>query len=574
MAIRPGELLQRWRSGLLILPVTQQQLLRVYLLMVLANSLVFYVLPLGSYNHDVNLWHAAAVLLLWGVLRRPAHFVHATTALSWVLLLYVTANTGGVNSTTPIWFSILAVAVLMLLGPRAMLVWMVLILLSIVGMREAIVLGWVDSLPYAGPEGVPWTLMNYMLVTVCLMFTVLLFDNLHQWQLAELHRRNDELRATHQALREAQAHKDEFVAAVGHELRTPMNAILGLNGVLHAELSDRPEQAEVVEHIRRSTRHLLQVVNDILDFSQLQAGKLVLHPVDFALAGLVEEALHRHRPRAQAKGLALQADIDPGLPPFAHGDRQRLLQVLSNLLDNAIKFTAEGRVDLRLRAQGAGLRVEVQDTGLGIPQERQAHIFNRFEHADVQTNRTYGGTGLGLTLCQQLTHLLGGQIGVHSQPGQGALFWLELPLHLAQSAQPDDVADLLVDEALRILVVDDNAVNLQVAQLQLQRIWPHAQITTAQSGAGALQWLDTQAFDVALVDMVMPEMDGITLTRQIRQRFPADTAHMPILALTANTHAPEHEQCLTAGMADVLHKPVENEVLQRVISRHIRKARG
>ncbi len=574
MAIWSGGLIERWRLRLLSRPITRQQLLRVYLLMVLANSLVFYVLPLGSYNHDVNLWHAAAVLVLWGLLRRPAHFVHATTALSWALLVYVTAHTGGVNSTTLIWFSSLAVAVLMLLGPRAMLVWMVLILLTILGMREAIVLAWVDPRARVGPEGVPWTLMNYMLVTFCLMFMVWLFDHMHQMQLRELHRRNDELRATHQALRQAQAHKDEFVAAVGHELRTPMNAILGFNGVLRAELADRPEQAEVVDHIRHSTRQLLQVVNDILDFSQLQAGKLVLHPVSFALSGLVQEVLQQHLPRAQKKGLVLQADIGPGLPSFVHADRQRLMQVLSNLLDNAVKFTAEGRVDLRLRAQGLGLRIEVQDSGLGISPDRQAHIFNRFEHANLQINRAYGGTGLGLALCDQLTRLLGGQIGVQSQLGQGALFWLELPLEPAQGVEPDGVIDLLANEALRILVVDDNAVNLQVAQLQLERIWPHAQVTTAQSAALALQLLDRQAFDVALVDMVMPEMDGIALTRQIRRQFPAATARMPIVALSANIHPPEREQSLAAGMDDVLHKPVDNDVLQHVISRHVRRARG
>ena len=554
-------------------------LLRLYMLAVVLNSLTFYLLPPGYYERNANLWHMLVVLALLPVTRVPAWtpwVVHLVSAASLALITYIAAMTGGVNSTSLIWLSVLAVAVLMLLGARAMAVWIVLILATIFGLEAAIYRDWVSPVAHVGPQGVPWTLMNYLLASLSLMLVVVIYDRLHQQQLQELDRRNQELRATHHALIQAQAHKDEFVAAVGHELRTPMNAILGFNGVLRRELADRPDQVEVVDHIRRSTTHLLQVVNDILDFSQLQAGRLSLHPTNFSLQALIEETLHKHLPQARQKGLQLQVEIDPALPAFVHADRQRLRQVLHNLLDNAIKFTAQGRVDLRLQARGSRWRVEVQDSGPGIAAERQAHIFNRFEHADIQTNRTYGGTGLGLALCERLTRLLGGSIGVQSQPGQGALFWLDLPLTAAepQASEIPEADDALQDQALEILVVDDNAVNLQVAQLQLQKVWPQARITTAASGAQALQLLDTQRFDLALVDMVMPEMDGLQLTTQIRQRFPAITAQMPVLALTANTNPVEREQCLAAGMDDVLHKPMDVDVLRRVVSRQVRKARA
>lgn len=554
-------------------------LLRLYMLAVVLNSLTFYLLPPGYYERNANLWHMLVVLALLPVTRVPAWtpwVVHLVSAASLALITYIAAMTGGVNSTSLIWLSVMAIAVLMLQGARAMAVWIVLILASIFGLEAAINQGWVSPVAHVGPQGVPWTLMNYLLASLSLMLVVVIYDRLHQQQLQELDRRNQELRATHHALIQAQAHKDEFVAAVGHELRTPMNAILGFNGVLRRELADRPDQVEVVDHIRRSTTHLLQVVNDILDFSQLQAGRLSLHPTNFSLQALIEETLHKHLPQARQKGLQLQVEIDPALPAFVHADRQRLRQVLHNLLDNAIKFTAQGRVDLRLQARGSRWRVEVQDSGPGIAAERQAHIFNRFEHADIQTNRTYGGTGLGLALCERLTRLLGGSIGVQSQPGQGALFWLDLPLTAAepQASEIPEADDALQDQALEILVVDDNAVNLQVAQLQLQKVWPQARITTAASGAQALQLLDTQRFDLALVDMVMPEMDGLQLTSQIRQRFPAITAQMPVLALTANTNPVEREQCLAAGMDDVLHKPMDVDVLRRVVSRQVRKARA
>ena len=566
-------------ATLLERPFERLTLLRLYLLGVVLNSLMFYLLPPGYYDRNANLVHMLLVLALLPASRVVAWrpwIVHGVSALSLVLVTYIAAHTGGVNSTAMIWLSVLAVAVLMLLGARAMAVWIVLILATIFGLEAAIYRDWVSPVAHVGPQGVPWTLMNYLLASLSLMLVVVIYDRLHQQQLQELDRRNQELRATHHALIQAQAHKDEFVAAVGHELRTPMNAILGFNGVLRRELADRPDQVEVVDHIRRSTTHLLQVVNDILDFSQLQAGRLSLHPTNFSLQALIEETLHKHLPQARQKGLQLQVEIDPALPAFVHADRQRLRQVLHNLLDNAIKFTAQGRVDLRLQARGSRWRVEVQDSGPGIAAERQAHIFNRFEHADIQTNRTYGGTGLGLALCERLTRLLGGSIGVQSQPGQGALFWLDLPLTAAepQASEIPEADDALQDQALEILVVDDNAVNLQVAQLQLQKVWPQARITTAASGAQALQLLDTQRFDLALVDMVMPEMDGLQLTTQIRQRFPAITAQMPVLALTANTNPVEREQCLAAGMDDVLHKPMDVDVLRRVVSRQVRKARA
>ena len=193
----------------------------------------------------------------------------------------------------------------------------------------------------------------------------------------------------------------------------------------------------------------------------------------------------------------------------------------------------------------------------------------------MQTNRAFGGTGLGLTLCEKLVTLHGGQIGVDSQEGRGACFWFEIPLQAAQSTDLLVVLtdDNLSDEALSILVVDDNKVNLMVAQLQLQKCWPNAQITTVDSGAQALSLIDQQLFDVALIDMIMPDMDGMQVTRQIRQQFPAIAARMPILALTANTNPVDRERCLAAGMNEVLHKPMDTVVLMRTVGHHVALAR-
>jgi CheY-like chemotaxis protein len=299
-----------------------------------------------------------------------------------------------------------------------------------------------------------------------------------------------------------------------------------------------------------------------------------LFKVDFSLAELMEDALRPLRERAQAKGIECLGELDPTLPTRLHGDPQRLRQILSKLLDNALKFTATGSVRLRICAQADEVLFEVLDTGRGIPMAQQAHIFRRFEHADVQTTRTYGGTGLGLSICEKLVRLHGGQMGVLSQEGKGATFWFRIPKVDAQMATLADKVALLADTEWRILVVDDNALNLMVARMQLQKCWPKAQVLTADSAAQALVLLDQHTFDIALVDMVMPDMDGMALTRQIRAQFPAITRAMPILALTANTNPIDRQRCLDAGMNAVLDKPMDLDALTRCVTQQLQLARA
>ena len=570
-----------WREHGDLRDVSRRALLAVYLLVILFTGSLVSLTATARYDSRVILGVCALIFLMLPLtrLRRPGLFrvlFHLATALAAFMAVFIAVHTGGINSNALVWLNVLAVPVLLLRGPRQTLVWIGLIELTILGMMLATRYGLVDSSIHSPSYGVAWALVNQVLALADLMFAVSIYDRMHALQLRELERRSTALVASQQALLQAQAHKDEFVAAVGHELRTPMNAILGLNGVLQRELADRPQEAEVVDHIRRSTEHLLQVVNEILDFSQLQAGKVQLYPKDFDLRVALQALMDRRSAQARQKGLAWQLEGVDTVPAWVHMDRQRLEQVLGLLLDNAIKFTAKGQVTLRVRQDDAGLHFEVQDTGRGIPLARQAHIFTLFEHADVQTNRTYGGTGLGLTICERLVHLFGGEIGVRSVPDQGATFWLRVPFVPAQMAaavQSSDSPELGSDEPLAILVVDDNAVNLMVARLQLQKTWPRARVETAGSAAQALQVLDAQGFDVALVDMIMPEMDGMQLTQQIRQRFAAITARMPIIALTANTNPVERERCLAAGMDDVLHKPMDTDLLVRSVSAQVLRAR-
>lgn len=557
----------------------RRKLLVIYLLAVGLTSLVFYLIPPGYYDRNANLAVSLLTLMMLPWVRVRSGLIpltHLLTMISLALVTYIASQSGGINSSALVWLNVLAVPVLMLDGPRAAVVWILVILSTILGLLMCTQWGLFDSHIHITQQAVPWAFMNQALAMGNLMLAVRLYEYLHDQQMGQLEERNLELQNTHHALLQAQAHKDEFVAAVGHELRTPMNAILGFNGVLRQELADHPEQVEVVDHIRRSTGHLLQVVNDILDFSQLQAGKLVLHHEDFKLQNLMTEALQTDAEKARNKGLDWGGQLDPALPLHVNADRSRLLQILRNLLSNALKFTDQGHVRLSICAGDGRMHFEVSDTGRGIAPDQQAVIFKRFEHADMQTTRTYGGTGLGLSICEKLVQLHGGQIGVRSQEGEGATFWFDIPLQEAKETSNHEPSDarLSEDEALQILVVDDNAMNLMVARLQLQKCWPQATIVTCETAAHALLVLDEQGFDVALVDMVMPDMDGMALTHHVRQRFPAMTRSMPIIALTANTHPVDRQRCLDAGMDDVLDKPIDLQTLVRCVSRHVLKARG
>lgn len=550
---------------------TREQLLAVCMLVIGANALLFYFLPQSDYDHRANLV-AAAVLsgLLPFSLSRRWHFwmVNAALVVAVSLVVYIATTTGGINSSSLVFLTVMVVPALFFLGLRGAAVWMVLLLAVDLWLLMATLNG--DMVRPPLNEGtLLWALSNHVFAAASLVLVLRWYERLHRAQLAVVQERNRELEATQADLIEAQAHKDEFVAAVGHELRTPMNAILGLNGVLRQELADDPANAETAEHIRRSTEHLLHVVNDILDFAQLQAGRVSFFPEPCVLAPWLEATVRPFKARAQAKGLAWQHHVAPELPPQIGVDRQRLAQILGYLLDNAIKFTAQGEVSVLLSRQGEMLRVAVQDTGRGIAPERQQQIFNRFESADVATKQAFGGTGLGLSICERLVVLQGGKIGVQSAVSQGALFWLELPLLPAQGAAKQAQPSSLTwaqDAGFDLLVVDDNAMNLMVAQLQLRKAWPAVRVTTASSGAQALALIESQHFDAALIDMVMPDMDGMQVTRRLRQ-LPLPLRNLPVVALTANTNPVDRQRCLDAGMNQVLYKPMDPELMVSTVSK-------
>jgi signal transduction histidine kinase/ActR/RegA family two-component response regulator len=550
----------------------RRSLLRYMLLLVSACSLPFYFIYQPDYNHVANLIGTVGYLGLLGVLLLGAPYlwvVHGALFWSVVYVAYLAAMTGGINSPMMVWMTAVVLPAILLLDRLATLFWVVTVFAANLLLLLISHYGLVNSDINMANDVMAWTILSKLLVLSLAMFVVFVTDRMHRSQVADMDQSNTELEQTHQALIRAQAHKDEFIASVGHELRTPMNAILGLNGILRAELVARPEDAEVVDLIRRSTEQLLQVVNDILDFSQLQAGRLTLFEEEFALHQTLAETLATYNDKAQAKGLTLSLDARAVHQMWVKGDRRRLIQILTNLLDNAFKFTAEGGIHVRAQGVGGGVLFEVQDTGIGIAADRQKQIFNGFEHADVQTNRQYGGTGLGLSICERLVSLQGGTIGVSSVQGQGARFWFQLPMRsvaVQEAKAAAEIARLLVDRPLQILLVDDNAVNLLVARMMLKKCFPKANIVEAASGALALEALGVQSFDLVLMDMVMPDMDGMQVTQALRQKFSPPACHIPVLALTASANPVDQDRCLASGMDDVLHKPLDEQQLISKIS--------
>jgi TMAO reductase system sensor TorS len=380
-----------------------------------------------------------------------------------------------------------------------------------------------------------------------------------------------------EAAEQASSAKSEFLARMSHEIRTPMNGVMGMSELLQAsELT--PRQRHLAQTISHSAEALLQIINDILDFSKVEAGRLELENVEFGLREAVEETLDIFAGRAHAKGLELACDIELDVPGTVRGDPMRLRQVLINFVGNAIKFTDAGEVIVRVRALGkdGSLRFEVIDTGIGIAEEAQAHIFNAFSQADSFTSRKYGGTGLGLAICGQLAGLMGGEIGVHSKVNRGSTFWFEVRLEAVAGATPAlpppaGSAPALPASAARmigprILLVEDNAVNREVAVGMLESLG--CETDTAENGWLALKAMNTATYDAVLMDCQMPVMDGLAATAEIRRREQTSgAARVPIIALTANAMDGDRERSLDAGMDDFLSKPFTQQQLATQLRR-------
>jgi len=396
-------------------------------------------------------------------------------------------------------------------------------------------------------------------------------------QARELEHANRELRAALSLARQATELKSRFLANVSHEIRTPMHGILGMTELLLATPLDE-QQRTYARAVMESGEALLELINDLLDISKIEAGRMHLEHSPFDPGALARSVADLLRVRATAKGLELNCWLDPKLPPRLLGDAGRLRQVLLNLVGNAVKFTERGQVRLRALVQAESpdkttLHFSVEDTGIGIDPEQQTLLFESFVQGDGSSSRKYGGTGLGLTISKQLVEMMGGRIGVDSQPGRGSTFWftVELDKAPAEAAEPEPDRTRTANlpepaQRCRILLAEDNAINQKIALKILSQAG--FQVEAVNNGAEAVQALQKSSYDLVLMDVQMPGMDGLEATERIR-RLEAGRRRTPIIALTANAMAGDRERCLAAGMDDYLSKPVRREELWEAVRRWV-----
>ena len=378
--------------------------------------------------------------------------------------------------------------------------------------------------------------------------------------------------------------KSEFLANVSHEIRTPINGVIGMTGLLlDTKLND--DQRHIAEIVRDSGESLLRLINDILDFSKIEARRLDLETLDFDLRSLLEDLAAALSVHAVEKELQLSCSADPAVPTLLRGDPGRLRQILTNLAGNAVKFTSAGEVKLRVFMEKDTenevlLRFSVRDTGIGIPDDKIGMLFDKFAQVDASTTRKYGGTGLGLAISKQLVELMGGEIGVVSEEGKGSEFWFTVRLgKQPQKAQTENLprAELrghlarkrprsFAGVSARILVAEDNITNQLVAQGLLKRLGLTADVVG--NGAEAIKALESIPYDLVLMDVQMPVLDGFAATRQIRSQDSAVPNHqIPVIAMTAHALKGDRQCCIDAGMTDYLSKPVSRQALAQVLER-------
>ena len=400
-----------------------------------------------------------------------------------------------------------------------------------------------------------------------------------------LHRRSEELIALNKdllkardAAESANRIKSEFLASMSHEIRTPMNGIVGMVHVLMGTAL-QADQREKLGTLANAASTLLNILNDILDISKIEAGRLELEVAHFLPRRMLDDMLALWRPTALNKGLGLKSHVDPDLPPVMMGDANRIGQIVANYLGNAIKFTERGTVTVRMSGEPRDdglyrLRVTVSDTGIGIPADTIPKLFQKFSQADTSTTRKYGGTGLGLAICRELAQLMGGQVGVDSEPGKGSTFWFAVDCRLADAAilplpEANVRSRLLAlpgERRLSLLVVEDNQINQIVISSMLRTAGHECDI--AKDGAEALAAVQRRDYDGVLMDIQMPIMDGVEATREIR-KLGAKNKELPIIALTANAMSGDEERYLGLGMNDYVPKPIDPDRLTLALRRSI-----
>jgi signal transduction histidine kinase/CheY-like chemotaxis protein len=490
-------------------------------------------------------------IALWGMKRTASLTPWFQISLAGALLLYGPGSLAQtpIEETAFFFAMIIPLVAGFLFGPASAFRWTVLTAAAVIGSLLLARAG------YTIQASDPMPLLSKVLnVVSALVMTAGFSASFYLAQSRALAKAEDANRA-----------KSLFLATISHEIRTPMNGVLGMTEVLLTETRD-DRTREQLGVIQRSGELMVSLINDLLDFTKLEAQKLKLDTVDFDLHALVGDVARLFEARAREKGITLVVGIEPGVEAVRKGDPLRLRQVLFNLVSNAVKFTERGSVTVTVSARDGRMHFAVHDTGIGIPAEVLPRLFSVFEQGDASTTRRFGGTGLGLALSRQLVHLMGGALEVTSTAGVGSHFWFQLALEKGDPAnlrQQDRLVPAPRPASPRVLVVDDNPINLRVARTLVEKAG--FEVDAVATGEEAVQLAAQRDYFVVLMDCHMAAMDGFEATEQIRA-LTGPRGRVPVVALTASTSEEDFEACRRSGMNEVLTKPISLEALSRSLA--------
>lgn len=501
--------------------------------------------------------------------------------LMWCIL-YNAYYSGGVSSPVMVWMGVVPILPLFTVSRRWSYIWLITSFISIICIYVAQLHGYVPLLENQSLHQL--ALSTIMICALCItqIILVVTYDSANVQNIRHIKRKNETLKTLSQDLQQANVHKDRFLATVSHEMRTPLNAIMGYLSLLRTS-DDMPTIASsYVQGAQNSAAHLLTVINDLLDYSQIRQGKLVFTPQTVSLHQVLKETHQTLAAKAAGQALDYALDIDPHLPQWVRIDPHRFTQIFLNLLGNALKFTANGGVTTHVRFEfnatdrNAGLLIlQVQDTGIGIPAESIDQIFEPFVQLDTNSklgnDNSLRGNGLGLAITKSLIKNLGGTISIQSQIGVGSTFEAHLPIAIAQAPTVSNQkpVNLTHPEQVYLLLVDDHATNRLVASATIKRGLPNARIDEAKNGTEAIEKMKTNHYDLVLMDLIMPDYSGIEVTRIIRTECQPPLCNVSVVALTANVAEDAVKACLDIGIKELLPKPFDSEVLIRTILQHV-----
>ena len=503
--------------------------------------------------------------------------------LMWVIL-FNAYHSGGVASPVMVWMGIVPILPLFTVSRRWSYAWLIISFSSVIVIYWAQLHGLVPMTE--GKNQQELTLSAIMIGLLCItqVMLVMTYDSANAHNIRHIKRKNKTLNTLTQALQLANIHKDRFLATVSHEMRTPLNAIMGYLGLLRTT-DDLPIIAtSYVQGAHNSAAHLLTVINDLLDYSQIRQGKLVFTPQTVNLHQVLKETHQTLTPKAAGQALDYALDIDTELPKWVRIDPHRFAQIFLNLLGNALKFTEQGAVITRVRFEpntlepDAGqLILQVQDTGIGIPNESLEQVFEPFVQLDTKSklgnDNSLRGNGLGLSITQNLIKNLGGAITLTSKVGVGSTFEVHLPIKTTKAPATNNQTPITKthQDQIYLLLVDDHATNRLVASATIKRGLPNARIDEARNGTEAIEKLKINHYDLVLMDLIMPDYSGIEVTRIIRTECLPPLCNVEVVALTANVADNAVEECLKVGIRELLPKPFDRDVLIRTILQYVAK---